>query len=734
MRASSVADVPLNRIPSPRRQRRGPIFDYKTKNRSFYRTYKQLEALGIKNCKFHLLLLNPELQGVDPFDPNLTPKQIADIITECTLNIFYYLREVVRIEEQGGTTISFIMDRGTLASVFCFINSIDHYLMKPRQTGKTVGICAEMSWGFKFGSTNSEMMFVANKEKNAVKNLRTMKRIIGNLPPYLSKMGIMKIDNTGKKVRQIDNQKTFSEPVTNNQAMCGSRATTEESAEEVGRGFSQVYQFFDESEFTAYIDIMVKVSGMAFNTASRNAMNNGGNACRVFATTPGDLSSTKSCQSALRIVNSSTVWDEAFYDMPIAELKELIARDAIKKKGFGTVYIEYNHKQLGLDEKWFQSACKNVSYDVVKIRREILLERFSGNTKSPFEPLDIQELEENKLAPIETRVVGKIYDVLIYKKINKRRLHFITIDTSDGTGGDNYAITVMDPYELEVVMEFRNPYMTNDGLYDMVDWMIKNYIRNPLIIIEKNRSGVGVIDIFRNSRYRNRVYHASILNNEKNITEDALDDKGFIKQQMVNRKYYGINTTTTSRDLMMGILTDCVRFGKQYIKTQYLVDDVKNLILKNGKIQADAGEHDDSIMSWLLGMYVYYYGDNLEKFGFKKGALPRDIEESDDFVRLQDLYSNPSIKRQFPSMYEFYKSQVEPVEIAKRNDEEQQILQTGRYEPKKIGGIDTSQDNVMDVDDYVNPLLDEYNSDRFTNRWSNLNKSSSNRRRTPFGL
>ena len=95
-----------------------PIYDYKTKNRSFIRTAKQLELLGIKNHSFHLILINPLLQGVDPHSKDLHPQQVAWIIQECSVNIFYYLREVVRIDESGSPQkVRFRMDRGTFLSV-----------------------------------------------------------------------------------------------------------------------------------------------------------------------------------------------------------------------------------------------------------------------------------------------------------------------------------------------------------------------------------------------------------------------------------------------------------------------------------------------------------------------------------------------------------------------------------------------------------------------------------------
>ena len=54
------------------------------------------------------------------------------------------------------------------------------YLVKPRQTGKSVGICACLSWAFKFGVTNGQFMFAGNVDKTSKDNLKKMKT-------YLSK-------------------------------------------------------------------------------------------------------------------------------------------------------------------------------------------------------------------------------------------------------------------------------------------------------------------------------------------------------------------------------------------------------------------------------------------------------------------------------------------------------------------------------------------------------------------
>lgn len=660
-----------------------PIYDFKTKNKSFIEVQQQLESLGITNNAFHLILLNPLLQGVDPHSDNLTSEQVMMIIQECKLNIFYYLREVVLIEEQGGGLVHFRMDRGTLAAAYCFYNNINYYLMKPRQTGKTVGVLAMLSWAMKFAGPNGDMLFSCYRDNIAKKNLRGMKTILSHLPSYLSNMGTTALDNQGKIVRKTNNITSYREPAQNNSAMVAPIASTEDAADTVGRGFTQIYQYFDEAEFTKYIGTIVKVSGMAYNTAARNAEENGSGHCRIFTTTPGDLGNKKSCQSAMEIVKDAVIWSEEFYDWDVREFKAMI----VKKSSFRVVYIEYDYKQLGLGEDWFRDACANVGGDVNKIKREILLMRFSGNSDSPFTLDEIEDITANVRKPIAIKRVGKIYDILFYEKPKKNRTYFIGLDPSEGTGGDNYALTVIDPYTLQIVAEFKSPYMTVHGCVDLVTWLVDNYFNNCILIIERNRNGGAVVEEFKRSKLRHKIYSSPKANDDTTRIKDDLDENGFIKDEFVKNKYFGTNTTSSTRQVMMNILLDAMHFSRNLVSSRYVVDDVKNLVVKNDKIQAAQGEHDDSVMSWLIALYIYYYGEKLERYGFRKGEMPRDIQEDDEFVKLKKLYQNPEIKRQFPTLYAYYQEEKRKHDIVKQMEDEKK---NSNYDTIKLGGISDS--------------------------------------------
>jgi len=53
--------------------------------------------MGISNCAFHLALLNPQLEEVDPHSVDLDLRTKALILEECKNNPWYFFREIVRV-------------------------------------------------------------------------------------------------------------------------------------------------------------------------------------------------------------------------------------------------------------------------------------------------------------------------------------------------------------------------------------------------------------------------------------------------------------------------------------------------------------------------------------------------------------------------------------------------------------------------------------------------------------
>lgn len=618
------------------------IYDIKTKNISFLQTAKDLKVLGIKNYMFFLILYDVSLQGVDPYDPSLDEETRMRIINECIINPWYFLREVCRIADQGNPKgIPYRINRGNLAATFCYLNGLGHYLVLPRQIGKTQSSIAIMNWSFLFGTTNSEFMFINKKNEDALNNLKRLKEQRDLLPDYLQFK--ITLDEAGKVIKGSDNVKSLKNAINGNTIVTKPSARSEEHAEGIGRGSTQPIQYFDEVEFTPHIYTIVTASGPAYRTASENAKRNGAAYCRIFTSTPGDLDS-KPCQEALKIINGACTWTEKFYDWAVSDIENFVDENSEN----GIIYIEYQYPQLGLGEEWFASACKSVLNDPKKIKREIFLQRMRGSSDSPFEPEELEVIESKKGKIIEEIFINKFYKLDIYEKIDKKQLYLIGVDCASGGGGDNSAVTVFDPYTQKAIAEFRSPLISYNNLKHFLYILIKRHIPRGVLCIERNHTGDAIIDDLRRTDIAGNIYFDSNKDLVGDGINDRLDSKGMLQLDAARRKMYGVYTTTKARNVMMDILFRYVEEFKESFHTEFIIGDLFALIKdKKGKIVAGPGFHDDSIMSFLICLYVYHHGNNLSRFGYVKGSLP-NAEDSNKGLEYEDISDLPeNVKQMF---------------------------------------------------------------------------------------
>ena len=618
------------------------IYDIKTKNISFLQTAKDLKVLGIKNYMFFLILYDVSLQGVDPYDPSLDEETRMRIINECIINPWYFLREVCRIADQGNPKgIPYRINRGNLAATFCYLNGLGHYLVLPRQIGKTQSSIAIMNWSFLFGTTNSEFMFINKKNEDALNNLKRLKEQRDLLPDYLQFK--ITLDEAGKVIKGNDNVKSLKNAINGNTIVTKPSARSEEHAEGIGRGSTQPIQYFDEVEFTPHIYTIVTASGPAYRTASENAKRNGAAYCRIFTSTPGDLDS-KPCQEALKIINGACTWTEKFYDWAVSDIENFVDENSEN----GIIYIEYQYPQLGLGEEWFASACKSVLNDPKKIKREIFLQRMRGSSDSPFEPEELEVIESKKGKIIEEIFINKFYKLDIYEKIDKKQLYLIGVDCASGGGGDNSAVTVFDPYTQKAIAEFRSPLISYNNLKHFLYILIKRHIPRGVLCIERNHTGDAVIDDLRRTDIAGNIYFDTNKDLVGDGINDRLDSKGMLQLDAARRKMYGVYTTTKARNVMMDILFRYVEEFKESFHTEFIIGDLFALIKdKKGKIVAGPGFHDDSIMSFLICLYVYHHGNNLSRFGYVKGSLP-NAEDSNKGLEYEDISDLPeNVKQMF---------------------------------------------------------------------------------------
>lgn len=671
---------------------RGIPFFYhiSTSNLSFIQTARDLKSLRINNNAFFLALYNPDLADVDPFSPNLTKEQVQAIINECIINPWYFIRECVRIPEQGGGTgpgagSKFRLHRGNLAACWCFFRNIDLYLVIPRQCFKTHSMLACLNWAYIFGTSNSVFNFSNKSQKDSDDNLRKMKEQKDVLPIYMQHRYGIEIDESGdfKQVKGLDNVRTMTNPVNGNRIDSKPSAATEEKADGIGRGNSAPIQFYDEVEFTKYIGTIIMAAGPAYVRAAENAKKNGAMYGRIFITTPGNIDS-QPVKDSMSTREQAAVFTERLYDMTEDDIAAFMKANSRN----GIIYIEFNYKQIGMDEEWYQKVCAVSNWDKIKIKREVLLQRIRGTSESPFDPDDLDTINGFRKEPIDEIMVNKIFTLYVYEKLDKTVPYIMGVDCATGVNNDNTVLMIIDPYTLHPVACMKTPLADAVETAQNIIHVVNRYIPKALVAIESNHLGSAIIAILKRSSIAANLYY-DIDKAMVPDVETRLDKHGMVMNDPNNRRFYGVATTATTRPMMMQILLRHVAERKSDFICRELIDDLNNLIQKaSGKIEAAQGEHDDVVMAYLIALFVYYHGSKLSRYGITKYDPRKPIGES---VKKVETYADAyealpdNLKQYFP------------------NPQGQQLYQS-------YGGLQLDDVPKQHID--LNPPPDYYHSER----------------------
>lgn len=254
------------------------IYDFNTTNESAIEVAKQLKDLGIENPYIHLQLYDKSLVGVDPFDEeHLTLRQKAKIKKEIRINLWYYLREIVRIKETGGTT-RYKFHRGNIAQTYCFLLNLDVIELLPRQNGKTIGAVCNYSWLYNFATINMDGIFSNKQLADSQLNIARLNSVTELLPSYLKTHLNEKTDTDNlDKIRCDEN---------NNSIKAVPSPKDISSAEKIGRGNTVACIWYDEFAFLKYNKRVFDAAAFAYSKASEAAEENGAPHSRIITTTP----------------------------------------------------------------------------------------------------------------------------------------------------------------------------------------------------------------------------------------------------------------------------------------------------------------------------------------------------------------------------------------------------------------------------------------------------------------
>ena len=610
--------------------------DYNTSNKSFRDMYEFLKDIGIKNNSFFLVLLDPDLVGVNVRDPRLNRMMKTKIFQECMRNYWYFIREVVRVPDSGGAAgggMPYKLHRGNLALNYCLIYNYNVFIELPRQHGKTIGIVIRLLWVFIFGTTNSEMLFINKKHDDAKDNLRRLKSIREALPDYLQMSDVYGFN--GKKLKGEDKAESITNPVNNNKIKTMPAARNKVNAMSLGRGATTPITWYDEMGFIIHNDIIYKSATPAYKTASRNAKANGAPYGIIMSTTPGDMT-TPHGEFAFHVKEDATVFNEQWYDMDKANLDTLLSKN--DRSSF--VYIRFTYQQLGSGEDYFKEMVVDLQRDWSTIRREVLLEWSTTSDNCPFRKEDLNRIKLYVKEPIKTILLLGYYQFNIYEEFlpDPRHIPLIGVDVAGGYQQDASAITIVDSWDTRVKATMNCNYISIPDLVRVIYVLVTQHFPNAVVNIERSGGfGASVISSLVKSSIKRNLYYEI----KDRTVEETFNGSHIVKRKQKTR-VYGLDETKKTRDLLMEILNNRVLYHKDKFICPLIHSQLETMEVKrNGRWEHADNAHDDQIFSYLMALYIFYEGkDVMERWNIYKHNITTDTDEEEGIMSLEEKYDD----------------------------------------------------------------------------------------------
>lgn len=604
------------------------ILDYETKNDSFLKMAKILKELGVKNNEFFLYLSQPDLQGVDPFDPNLTREQQIKIGLECKINPWYYFREVIRIPISGSIQGSrFRLNRGNLSLLWLFFNSIDITLVMPRQTGKTIGTQSLMSYIEFIYARNYTIAMGTKDDSLRIDNVKKLRDIRDALPNYL----------VIKKKSGTDNSESISYTPFNNKYITFVAQKNELAAEAKGRGLTVPVLHIDEAAYFSLFHITYPSVVSATTAARQNAEANNQSNAIILTTTAGRLD-TKEGQYLYDIIQDCYIFNETLYDCKDKE--DLRKKIKLHSKRM-MVYCEFSYRQLGKSDEWFkENTAKISSSDASEIIKRDFLNIWTYGSDSPLFDSDFlkkiksSQREPNFIELIEDYEFKFYIDKHLYESVGFKSTPILAgLDGSETVGEDFTSLVGINGTDGSVVFTMK---CNESNIIKLGKTIAQFLIDHPniLFIPERNSTGVAIIDILllelekRNINPLKRIYNKLVQEKNKSELYNVV-----LNTHSKDRKIFGFRTTSAKEYgrnfLFKNVLKKALDLFHDRIYDASLINQIFGLKMRNGRIDHAIGKHDDILVAYMLSNFVLFFGKNLDYYDFlshSKSKLLKNID------------------------------------------------------------------------------------------------------------
>lgn len=611
------------------------IVDTKTTNKSFIRVAQIYKAMGVENHAFLLALHNPDLQGVDPFDPNLTTDQRYAIVTEVSENPWYFFREIIRIPTSGTLTgIPFIANRANIAYLWCCFNHLTTMIIMPRQTGKSVVADSCNTYMLIAGGTNIKMVLFTKDNGLRVSNIERLKSIFDLLPWYINTRD--KSDSNNTENITINSLKNRLDTVVGQNTLAG--------AMKVGRGLTVAILQVDELAFIPHVKESLETALAATGAARENAKNSGSHYYNTYTTTPGYIN-TEEGAYAKWIYDGCARWTEKFLDLPNQdELNDTIRKNT--RRGNLSVLIEYNHRQLGKTDAWLKERILEANATGDRAEADFLNKWSQGSAASPISKENLIRLRDSLMSKKYVDISTEGYVMNWYVDEDEvlngllGRQVVLGMDSSEMIGNDYTALCGRDVSTGEVLC---TAIINETNVLTLSNFIANLLIKYPnmTFIPEAKSTGVAIIDtvaqIFISKGYNpfTRIFNYMVDERDTNKEYAKLWDnisRGFGLSDIYNkyRREFGYRTAgvgKNSRDNLYGTsFNSSIKYTAHLVRDNELITELESLVIKNGRIDHPNGGHDDLVISYLLPYFMLTQGKNLESYGIDTSKVLSSVK------------------------------------------------------------------------------------------------------------
>lgn len=694
------------------------IVDTKTTNKSFLRLSAVYREMGIKNHAFLLLLVNPELQGVDPFDEaNLTLEQKLLIAYECKINPWYFFREILKAPAQaGGEAVRFEANRGNMALFWSFFNHITIILIQIRQTGKSFSTDGLVTLLLNVLCRNTEINLLTKDDTLRAANIKRLKDIEAELPSYLKQRTKADINNTEElTIKALNNRYRGHLP-----------QKSPKMAYNVGRGLTSPIFQIDEGPFQPNIAISLP-SALAAGTAARDRAAMNGEPYGTILTTTAGKKDDRDGKYVYNFVSEAAEWSERFLDCKdIQELELLIRRNS--RTGKLRINATFNHLQLGKNDQWLKKAIEDSGAVGEDADRDFFNVWTSGTLSSPLPVNILETIRRSQVAESFTQI-SKIGGYLTRWYIPEEQIEncmrngrfVMSLDTSDASGGDDISLNMSDIRTFETIATGTFNETNLIVFAEWLCWWLCEY-ENITMVIERRSSGVAILDylllmlpskgIDPFKRLFNRIVNDADEHPER--WKEIQLPLGRRPSDIYTRykKAFGFATSasgTTSRsDLYSSTLQSAAKNVGDRVRDLTTINQVTSLVNLNGRIDHQVGEHDDMVIAWLLNYWLLTKGKNLSFYGIESNQILSFLNSSKvtSDREYHDYMEQQNLRLQMEDIYK--QLQIETDQwIVQNLERELRVLN------QKLILDDTEK---FSIEELINSLREERRRTRTTNR------------------